>query len=109
VLRTELVIARGILGYENHPTQSYSSGVTGHPRVQLALGLGQAFLRPASARDRTKPKCPLGVMEVVKAGRMVVAGCVKGKAYTETELPITCTVTAHRSRVSKHRVGTELG
>ncbi len=48
-------------------------------------------------------------MEVVKAGRMVVAGRVKGKAYTETEPPITCIDTAHRSRVSKHTVGTELG
>lgn len=84
------MIARGILGYENHPTQNRSGGVTGHPRVQLAVRLGQGKQSrewsPVSARARTKPKCPFGVMEVVKTARIAVAGCVKGKAYTETEL-----------------------
>jgi hypothetical protein len=37
-------------------------------------------------------------MEVVKASRKVVAGCVKGKAYTETELLQSIWIdTAHRS------------
>jgi hypothetical protein len=38
-------------------------------------------------------------MEVVKPDRIVVAGCVKGKAYTETEPLLTWTDTAHRFRV----------
>jgi hypothetical protein len=40
----KLVITRGILGYENHLIQSYFSGVTEHPQVQLALGLLQGSL-----------------------------------------------------------------
>jgi hypothetical protein len=35
-------------------------------------------------------------MEVVKPDRIVVTGCVKGNAYTETEPLITWTGTAHR-------------
>jgi hypothetical protein len=38
-------------------------------------------------------------MEAVKASRIAVAGCVKDKAYTKTELLSTCTATAHRFRV----------
>jgi hypothetical protein len=38
-------------------------------------------------------------MEAVKASRITVAGCVKGKAHAETELLNTCTATAHRFRV----------
>jgi hypothetical protein len=39
------------------------------------------------------------VTGVVKTARIVVAGCVKSKAYTETELLITWTDTAHRFKV----------
>jgi hypothetical protein len=40
-------------------------------------------------------------MEVVKADRKVVAGCVKGKAYTETELLIN--LNRHSAPLSKYK------
>lgn len=49
-------------------------------------------------------------MEVVKTGRIAVAGCVEGKAYTETELLIN--LDRHRAplqSIKRHMVGTELG